>query len=51
LEKALSLYKRSLGYFMAGLKYEKNDKSKQLIREKVAQVRLRARWSRARAGD
>jgi vacuolar protein-sorting-associated protein 4 len=42
LEKALALYKKSLGYFMTALKYEKNEKSKQLIREKSATYMDRA---------
>jgi len=42
LEKALSLYKQGLGYFMTGLKYIKNDKSKIAIREKMATYMDRA---------
>jgi len=42
LEKALSLYKQGLGYFMTGLKYIKNDKSKNAIREKMLQYMDRA---------
>lgn len=42
LEKALSLYKQGLGYFMTGLKYMKNEKSKQAIREKMTQYMSRA---------
>jgi len=41
-EKALSLYKQGLGYFMTGLKYIKNEKQKAAIREKVAQYMERA---------
>ena len=42
LDKALALYKRSLGYFMTGLKYEKNEKTKATIREKMASYMDRA---------
>jgi len=42
LEKALSLYKQGLQYFMTGLKYMKNEKSKAAIREKMDQYMQRA---------
>jgi len=42
LEKALSLYRQGLGYFMTGLKYMKNEKSKIAIREKMTQYMDRA---------
>jgi len=42
LDKALSLYKQGLQYFMTGLKYMKNEKSKTSIREKMAQYMKRA---------
>lgn len=41
-EQALSLYKRALGYFMTGLKYEKNDRSKEMIRGKMSEYMERA---------
>lgn len=41
-EQALSLYKKALEYFMTGLKYEKNDKSKEAIREKMGEYMKRA---------
>lgn len=42
LEKALSLYKQGLNYFITGLKYVKNEKSKIAIREKTSQYMIRA---------
>eukprot|EP00823_Brevimastigomonas_motovehiculus_P008523 TRINITY_DN782_c0_g1_i1.p1 TRINITY_DN782_c0_g1~~TRINITY_DN782_c0_g1_i1.p1 ORF type:complete len:456 (+),score=108.86 TRINITY_DN782_c0_g1_i1:191-1558(+) len=42
LEKALSLYKQGLQYFMTGLKYTKNERSKTAIREKMVQYMGRA---------
>jgi len=41
-EQALSLYKKALEYFMTGLKYEKNEKTKEAIREKVNEYMKRA---------
>lgn len=41
-EKALSLYKQALTYFMTGLKYIKNDRTKQAVREKIVQYMDRA---------
>jgi vacuolar protein-sorting-associated protein 4 len=41
-ESALSLYKQGLNYFMTGMKYTKNEKSKAAIREKMAQYMKRA---------
>ena len=40
--RALHLYQQSLEYFMTGLKYEKNEKSKQMIRTKVDEYFKRA---------
>lgn len=42
LEKALSLYKQGLSYFVTALKYMKNERSKQAIREKMAEYMKRA---------
>jgi vacuolar protein-sorting-associated protein 4 len=42
LQTALSLYKQGLSYFMTGMKYIKNDKAKEAIREKVQQYMKRA---------
>lgn len=42
LEEALSLYKQGLGYFVTGLKYMKNEKSKAAIRERMNQYIKRA---------
>lgn len=42
LDNALALYKQGLNYFMIGLKYEKNERSKQLIRERIGQYMSRA---------
>jgi len=41
-EKAFALYKQGLQYFMTGLKYMKNEKSKAAIREKMGQYMDRA---------
>lgn len=41
-EKAFSLYQLSLEYFMTALKYEKNEKSKAIIRQKVQEYLERA---------
>ncbi len=41
-EKALSLYKQSLTYFVTGLKYIKNEKTKQAVKDKVGQYMDRA---------
>lgn len=41
-ERALSLYKQSLEYFMTGLKYEKNDTSKKSIRDRMKEYMNRA---------
>lgn len=42
LEKALSLYRQGLGWFMTGLKYMRNEASKAAIREKMATYMKRA---------
>lgn len=42
LEKALSLYKQGLHYFVTGLKYMKNEKSKEAVREKMISYMDRA---------
>lgn len=42
LEKALPLYKKALEYFITGMKYEKNEKSKQAIRAKIKEYMDRA---------
>ena len=42
LESALSLYRQGLNYFVTGLKYIKNDASKQAIRERMDQYMTRA---------
>lgn len=42
LEQAFSLYKQGLEYFMTGLKYMKNEKSKLAIRQKMVQYMDRA---------
>jgi vacuolar protein-sorting-associated protein 4 len=41
-DEALRLYQQSLEYFMAALKYEKNEKCKQTIRQKVVEYMDRA---------
>lgn len=41
-EQALALYKRALNYFMTGLKYERNDRTKGMIREKMTEYMNRA---------
>ena len=35
-EKAFTLYKRSIEYFMTGLKYEKNPKTREIVLNKVS---------------
>ena len=42
LPTAFSLYKQGLQYFMTGLKYVKNERSKEAIRIKVDQYMVRA---------
>lgn len=42
LEEALSLYKQGLGYFMTGIKYMKNEKSKEAVRAKMMEYMQRA---------
>lgn len=42
LEAAFSLYKQGINYFMTGLKYTKNEKSKAAIREKIGEYMDRA---------
>mgnify|MGYP000425993532 CR=1 FL=1 len=41
-EKALALYKQALNYFVTGLKYVKNEKTKSAVKEKVLQYMDRA---------
>lgn len=41
-EQALKLYTSALEYFMTGLKYEKNQKKKDLVKEKVKEYMARA---------
>mmetsp|Transcript_22169 Transcript_22169/g.36730 ORF Transcript_22169/g.36730 Transcript_22169/m.36730 type:complete len:431 (+) Transcript_22169:107-1399(+) len=41
-DEALGLYQRALEYFIVGLKYEKNEKSKETIRNKVKEYMGRA---------
>mmetsp|Transcript_7164 Transcript_7164/g.7520 ORF Transcript_7164/g.7520 Transcript_7164/m.7520 type:complete len:454 (+) Transcript_7164:115-1476(+) len=43
-EKALGLYRKSLDYFMTGLKYEKNPAAKERIKEKVVGYMQRAEF-------
>lgn len=42
LDEALSLYKRGLEYLITGLKYEKNQKSKSIIQQKIGEYLNRA---------
>lgn len=42
LDEALSLYKKSLDYFVTGIKYEKNKKKKELIQGKIKEYLTRA---------
>lgn len=50
-EKALSLYTKALENFLVGLKYEKNERSKKTIREKVEAYMKRAEQIRTSLND